>query len=191
MSRWNGGECKKKETCHKSNFQLIYVSKWSTDNCKMFLSLASILALVSLPTPSASQGDNTALPLTLPARVISNNQQAVCPPDEVWETERNETAKGHSKLDTHHHYTNPLSCCYNPLASCSSLQTSSFSGYYWVQSHNSTAVQVYCDMDRMCQHWRVDLCSQSKYEWPIPAVSRWMEPANTQLRTKEAVWKGQ
>ena len=66
----------------------------------MFLSLASILALVFLPTPSASQGDNTALPLTLAARMISTNQQAVCPPDEVRETERNETAKGHLKVDT-------------------------------------------------------------------------------------------
>jgi len=42
----------------------------------LFLALTAILALVSLPTPSASQGDNTTLPLTLPARVISTNQQA-------------------------------------------------------------------------------------------------------------------
>jgi len=59
----------------------------------LFLALAAILALVSLPPPSASQGDNTALPLTLPARVISTNQQAVCPPNEVQETARNETTQ--------------------------------------------------------------------------------------------------
>ena len=59
----------------------------------LFLALTAILALVSLPTPSASQRDNTTLPLTLPARVISTNQQAVCPHDEVQETERNETTQ--------------------------------------------------------------------------------------------------
>jgi len=48
----------------------------------LFLALVAILALVSLPTPSTSQGDNTTLPLiTLPARVIIANQQTVCPPD--------------------------------------------------------------------------------------------------------------
>jgi len=59
----------------------------------LFLALTAILALVSLPTPYASQGDNTTLPLTLPARVISTNQQAVCPHDEVQETARNETTQ--------------------------------------------------------------------------------------------------
>ena len=59
----------------------------------MFLVLIAILALVSLPTPSASQGDNTSLPLTLPPRVISTNEQAVCPPNEVLEMVRNETAQ--------------------------------------------------------------------------------------------------
>jgi len=43
----------------------------------LFLAIPAILALFSLPTPSASQGDKTTLPLTLPARVISNSQQAV------------------------------------------------------------------------------------------------------------------
>ena len=139
----------------------------------MFLSLMSILALVSLPTPSAS----TALPLALPARMISTNQQAICRPNEVWETARSETAnQGHSKLDTQHHYTNLLLFCYNPgqpfsTIVCSPLPTSSFSGYYWVHSHKITTVQVHCDMDRVCQHQRMDLCSQSKYEWPIPAAS--------------------
>jgi len=59
----------------------------------LFLALITILALVSLPTPSASQGDNTPFPLTLPLRLITANQQAVCPPDEVQETTRNDTTQ--------------------------------------------------------------------------------------------------
>jgi len=57
----------------------------------MFLVIVVILALVSLPTPSASQGDNTTLPLMVPARVISTNEQAVCPPNVVREMVQNET----------------------------------------------------------------------------------------------------
>ena len=63
----------------------------------LFLALVATLALVSLPTPSTSQGD-IILPLTLPTRVI-NNQQAVCPPDEVQEAARNETIQD-THLDT-------------------------------------------------------------------------------------------
>ena len=49
----------------------------------MFLVLAAIgLALVSVPTPFASQEDNTALPITLSARVIGTNEQDVCPPSD-------------------------------------------------------------------------------------------------------------
>ena len=65
----------------------------------LFRALTAILALFSLPTPSTSQGDNTALPLTLPPRVINTNQQAVCPPDEVQEAARNETIQD-THLDT-------------------------------------------------------------------------------------------
>ena len=39
----------------------------------LFLALTAILALVSLPTPSASQGDNITLPLTPPCQ--SNQHQ--------------------------------------------------------------------------------------------------------------------
>ena len=56
----------------------------------LFLALTAILALVSLPTPSASQEDHTTLTLTLPDRVISAIQQAVCPSDEVQETAKSE-----------------------------------------------------------------------------------------------------
>ena len=36
---------------------------------------------------------------------------------------------------------------YNPANSCSAI---SEIGLYWVRSHNGTAVQVFCDMDRVC-----------------------------------------
>ena len=38
----------------------------------------------------------------------------------------------------------------NPAASCSDIPTSCSSGYYWVRSSNGTAVQVYCDTQRVC-----------------------------------------
>ena len=114
----------------------------------MFLALVAILALVSLPTPSASQGDNTTFPLPLPATVI-NSQQALCPPGE---TLRGEI---HRDIQNMIHNTIMPALCdgqtqASSIASCSSLSTSCSSGYYWVRSHNGTAVQVYCDMDRVC-----------------------------------------
>jgi len=42
---------------------------------------------------------------------------------------------------------------YNPTNSCSEISElvpGQSSGYYWVRSHNGTAVQVYCDMDGVC-----------------------------------------
>ena len=131
----------------------------------LFLALVATLALVSLPTPSTSQGD-IILPLTLPTRVI-NNQQAVCPPDEVQEAARNETIQ-----DTRNLIRNtiiPALCLVgqtqaNPAASCSELPASCSSGYYWVRSSNGAAVQVYCDTQRVCG------CSntaQDGHLWPV------------------------
>ena len=118
----------------------------------LFLVLA-ILALVSLPTPSASQEDNTTLPLTLSVRVISTNEQAVCLPNEVQEMASSETDQ-----DIRNMIRNtiiPTHCLLgqtqtSPVASCSALPTSCPSEYYWVTSSNGTAVQAYCDMNRVC-----------------------------------------
>ena len=105
-------------------------------------------------TPSTSQGDNIILPLSLSARVISNNQQAICPPDEVRETAKNDTTQ-----DIRNMIRNailPTLLCRigqtqaNPAASCSEIPTSCSSGYYWVRTYNGSAVQVYCDTQRMC-----------------------------------------
>jgi len=119
----------------------------------LLLVLAAILALVSLPTPSASQEDNAPFPLTLPPRVISTNQQTVCPPNEVQEIARNEITQDirNSICNT----ITPTLCLVgqtraNPAASCSELPTSCSSGYYWVRSSSGTAVQVYCDTQRVC-----------------------------------------
>ena len=48
-----------------------------------------------------------------------------------------------------------IQCCAaqrqpSPAASCSALPTNCLSGYYLVRRGNGTAVQVYCDMDRVC-----------------------------------------
>jgi len=120
----------------------------------LFLVVTAILVLVCLPSPSASQGDNITLPLTLPTRVISTNQQAVCPPDEVQETARNETTQ-EIRNSIRNTILPVLFCSFgqtqaNPVASCSEIPTSCSSGYHWVWSSNGTAVQVYCDTQRVC-----------------------------------------
>ena len=120
----------------------------------MFLALVAILALVALPTPSSSQGDNTTLPLIrFPSKVISSNQQALCPSNGQRQMLRGEIVQDIQNLIQN--TTIPALCRAaqsqaSPAASCSALPTSCSSGYYWVRSHNGTAVQVYCDMDRVC-----------------------------------------
>ena len=113
------------------------------------LVLVPIIALVSLPTSSASQGDST---LTLPARVINTNEQAVCPSDEVREMVRDEIVQDIRNMICN---TTLPTCCVgqtqaSPVTSCSALPANCPSDYYWVASSNGTAVQVYCDMDRVC-----------------------------------------
>ena len=117
----------------------------------LFLVLTAILALVSLPTPSASQGDNT-LPLTIPVRVTNTNEQ-VCPSDEVREMVRDEINQDVQNIIRS--TVIPTLCLLgqtqaSPVASCSALFENCPSDYYWVGSSNGTAVQVYCDMDRVC-----------------------------------------
>ena len=114
------------------------------------LVLVTILALVSHPTPSASQEDNT---LTLPARVINTNEQAVCPSDEVREMVRDEIVQDIRNMIRN--TTLPTRCLLgqtqaSPVTSCSALPANCPSDYYWVASSSGTAVQVYCDMDRVC-----------------------------------------
>ena len=86
--------------------------------------------------------------------MISNNQQAVCPPDEVRETARNDTTQ--ATRNSIHNTIIPTLLCHvgqteaYPAASCSEVPTSCSSGYYWVRSSNGTAVQVYRDTQRVC-----------------------------------------
>ena len=117
------------------------------------LALIAILALVSLPTSSASQGDNTVLPLSYPPRVINSTQQG-CPQDDVREAVRNAIIQD-IRNSTRNTIIPSLFCSLGqnqdyPAASCSEIPTSCSSGHYWVRSSNGTAVQVYCDLDRVC-----------------------------------------
>ena len=115
----------------------------------LFLAFVAI-ALVSLPTPSTSQG--AVLPLSYPPRVINSTQQA-CPQGDVREGVRNAIIQ-----DIRNATRNtiiPSLCLLGqnrdyPAASCSEIPTSCSSGQYWVRSSNGTAVQVYCDLNRVC-----------------------------------------
>ena len=78
----------------------------------------------------------------------------------------------------------------NPADSCSDVIYTCPSGFYWIRSPKGTAVQLYCDMDRVCG------CNSTggwtpQHDRPQPAVSKYMNPTNTQFRTKEAIWKVQ
>ena len=120
----------------------------------MFLALVAIVTLVALPTPSSSQGDNTTLPLIrFPSKVISSNQQALCPSNEQLQMLQGEIVQDIQNLIQS--TTIPALCRAvqsqaSPAASCSALPTSCSSGYYWVRSRNGTVVEVFCDMDRVC-----------------------------------------
>ena len=113
----------------------------------MFMVVAT-LALASLST---SQVDNFPLPFVLPARVINTTGQ-VCPPDQVRVSEKNKIAQ--DVRDLLRTATGApcqlLSTQSSPATSCSALPTNCPSGYYWIRSSNGSAVQVYCDMDRVC-----------------------------------------
>ena len=93
-------------------------------------------------------GNDTSLPLTYRARVIVNTGP-VCPSDNASKQLRDEITQDIRDLIRD---SIVLTCgtLANPAASCSALPTSSPSGYYWIRSSNGSAVQVYCDMDRVC-----------------------------------------
>ena len=117
----------------------------------LFMVVLATIVLPNFPALSASQLDNANLPLTYPAKVIHTEQ--VCPPNKVQVSEQNEVAQDiQDLLDT---VIMPSLCQVfqtqsSPAASCSALPTSCPSGYYWVRSSNGSAVQVYCDMERVC-----------------------------------------
>ena len=112
---------------------------------------AVVVATLALISQSASQADSSNLPLILPGRVINTTGQS-CPLEEVRERERNEVDKNIQDLLR----TVVVPSCQlfqtqsSPAVSCSALPTSCPSGYYWIRSSNGSAVQVYCDMDRVC-----------------------------------------
>jgi len=118
------------------------------------MTLTTTLVLLSLgavlPAPTASQAHDTALPLSLPPRVLTGTEQT-CPPDALRQTSKAETAQDIGTLLR----SNTIICFAaqmqtSPAASCSAISTSCPSGYYWIRSSNGSAVQVYCDMDRVC-----------------------------------------
>ena len=115
------------------------------------------LVLALLLTASAATSDeevtthsnDTSLPLTYRARTITTIGP-VCPSDRTSKQLRDEIIQ--DIRDQIRDSIVPTSCSVppNPAASCSALPTSCPSGYYSVRSSNGSAVQVYCDMDRVC-----------------------------------------
>ena len=105
-----------------------------------------VLSVGTLLQPTTSQADDAALLLP---RVLNATEQT-CPPDEL----RNAARMGLNQ-DIRTLLHNNVICpaaqmAASPAASCSAISADCPSGYYWVRSSSGTAVQVYCDMDRVC-----------------------------------------
>jgi len=124
------------------------------------LVLAATVVLLSLLAPSASQEANTTLPLTYRARAAEGGEQT-CSPDELRQRLEDIIRNDVSNLlrsnlqalvPCNDRNLGMLERC--PATSCSDIAAQSQalrpSGYYWIRSSNGTAVQVYCDMDRVC-----------------------------------------
>ena len=111
--------------------------------------LALLLLGILLPSPTVSQAGNTTLPLSLTPRVLTGTDQT-CPPDEVREMTRSQIDQDIRALLRDNTICPTTGTQASPAASCSAISTSCPSGYYWVRSCNGSAVQVYCDMDRVC-----------------------------------------
>ena len=102
--------------------------------------------LGSLPSPSSSQAVRVG-PKVATAVTVG------CASQELRDTVRSELA-----ADIRYQINNTIlpSLCVvhrtpsSPAASCNGISMNCSSGYYWIRSSNGTAVQVYCDMDRVC-----------------------------------------
>ena len=114
------------------------------------MSSMAILALLSLgillPSPTVSQSGNTTLPISLTPRVLT----ATCPSDEVRETIHSQIDQDIRNLVRDNIICQLARTQASPAASCNAISTSCPSGNYWVRSSYGNAVQVYCDMDRVC-----------------------------------------
>jgi len=111
--------------------------------------LALLFLSILLPTPTASQGGNTTLPLSLPPRVLTATEQT-CPSDEMREMMRSQMNQDIRTLLRDNIICPAARTQSSPAASCSAISTSCPSGNYWIRSSTGSAVQVYCDMDRVC-----------------------------------------
>ena len=119
-----------------------------------------VLALLSLLAPSASQEANTTLPLIYRSRTAEGGEQ-VCSPDK--ERQRLQAITRNDLSNLLRNNLPALVPCSDgnlgqlehcPAVSCSNIIAQSQvirpSGYHWIKNSNGTAVQVYCDMDRVC-----------------------------------------
>ena len=124
------------------------------------LVLAATVVLLSLLAPFASQETNTTLPLKYRPRTIEGGEQ-VCGPDK--ERQRLQVITRNDLSNLLRNNLQAIVPCSDeslsmlercPAASCNDIAAQSQvlrpSGYYWIRSSNGTAVQVYCDMDRVC-----------------------------------------
>ena len=125
-----------------------------------------VLALLYLSSctaqgPTTSQGDNATVPLTYRAKSVEGSEEEVCGPEALRLRLQTKTRDDVTNL-LRDNLRNLAPCedkmlgqiKHCPAASCQEMDNRSPvlrpSGYYWVRSSNGSAIQVYCDLDRVC-----------------------------------------
>ena len=94
--------------------------------------LALLFLSILLPTPTASQGGNTTLPLSLPPRVLTATEQT-CPSDEMQEMMRSQMSQDIRTLLRDNIICPAARTQSSPAASCSAISISCPSGNYWIR----------------------------------------------------------
>ena len=125
----------------------------------VFLALLYI-ASCSGQESTTSQGENITFPLTYRGRILEGNGGQVCGSESL---RQNLQAVIHDDIENliRENLKTLVPCSGRnrgliqlcPVASCRDVEQNQFvrlSGYYWIRSSNGTAVQLYCDMDRVC-----------------------------------------
>ena len=121
--------------------------------------LASVVLLLAVCFTAESQSNTAALPVNYTATVIVGSEQT-CPPEEQQEISRANIDQEINGLirNTVLPALDPSFCISSqdrPASSCQEIFNCNPdlpSDYYWLTDSNDpeTAVQVYCDMDRVC-----------------------------------------
>ena len=117
----------------------------------LFLLVAELQHSSCQPESAMGQRGNSSQPVSYPATIVEGGEQ-VCPPEA-----EQQIIRANIEQDVRNIIREVLLCRglqqENPASSCLEVSLCSPqlpSDYYWLTSSDGAAVQVYCDMDRVC-----------------------------------------